>query len=92
MSTTLPDVSLPRLATALSKAFYLVLQISGPFVAYGLMVNLLFGLVNKMVPQIPAYFISIPFLVFGGLIAFYFLFPEMLEIFFFHFSRFIAEG
>lgn len=81
-----------RLATALSKAFYLVLQISGPFVAYGLMVNLLFGLVNKMVPQIPAYFISIPFLVFGGLIAFYFLFPEMLGIFFFHFSRFIAEG
>lgn len=81
-----------RLATALSKAFFLVLQISGPFVAYGLMINLLFGLVNKMVPQVPAYFISIPFLIFGGLLAFYFLFPEMLGIFFVQFSRFIVEG
>ncbi|MEQ8824465.1 MAG: flagellar biosynthetic protein FliR [Filomicrobium sp.] len=83
---------LERIALAFSQAFFLVLQISGPFVAYGLMINLLFGLVNKMVPQIPAYFVSIPFLIFGGLLAMYFLLPEMLQIFFQHFSRFIIEG
>ena len=32
------------------------------------MVNLAFGFLNKMIPQIPSYFVSTPFVVLGGLI------------------------
>ncbi|MBU2583325.1 MAG: flagellar biosynthetic protein FliR [Alphaproteobacteria bacterium] len=84
--------SLEKITGALSRSFLLVLQIAGPFLAYGLIVNLLFGLVNKMVPQIPAYFLSIPFLIAGGLLILYFLLGEMMTIYFAVFRDFIVEG
>ncbi|MBU1211193.1 MAG: flagellar type III secretion system protein FliR [Alphaproteobacteria bacterium] len=84
--------ALEKIASALSRSFLLVLQIGGPFLAYGLIVNLLFGLVNKMVPQIPAYFVSIPFLIAGGLFLLYFLLGEMMAVYFAAFRSFIIEG
>lgn len=70
--------SLDTLLAALATAFRLALQICAPLLIYSLVVNLLFGLLNRMVPQIPAYFISAPFLMFGGLIILYFLIGMML--------------
>jgi flagellar biosynthetic protein FliR len=67
------QASLETLLSALATAFRLALQICAPLLVYSLVVNLVFGLLNKMVPQIPAYFISAPFLMFGGLIILYFL-------------------
>ncbi len=83
---------LDQVTKALSRSFFLVLQISGPFLAYGVIINLLFGLVNKMVPQIPAYFISIPFLIAGGLFLSYFLLSELMSIYFAVFREFIVKG
>ena len=39
------------------------------------------GFVNKLVPQIPVYFISLPFVIAGGLIIFYFAIRTMLSLF-----------
>lgn len=86
-----PQVGLDKLTDALATSFLLVVQISGPFLVYGLMVNLLFGLVNKMVPQVPAYFVSLPFLIMGGLVLLYFVLDDMFDVFFNVFSRFISE-
>lgn len=86
-----PQAGLGKLTDALATSFLLVVQISGPFLVYGLMVNLLFGLVNKMVPQVPAYFVSLPFLIMGGLVLLYFVFDDMFDVFFKVFSRAIAE-
>ena len=86
-----PHAGLDKLADALAMSFLLVVQISGPFLVYGLMVNLLFGLVNKMVPQVPAYFVSLPFLIMGGIILLYFVLDDMFDVFFKAFSRVIAE-
>ena len=72
---------LRMLADALTAGFLMALQISGPFVVYGVVVNVMFGLVGKLVPQVPSYFISVPFLAFGGLLLLYFAVGEMLLVF-----------
>jgi len=58
-----------------------VLRLGSPFVAYSLLVNLTIGFVNKLVPQIPVYFISLPFVIAGGLTIFYFAIGTMLSLF-----------
>lgn len=44
---------------------------ASPFVIYGTIVNLAIGLANKLTPTIPVYFISLPFVLFGGLLLLY---------------------
>jgi flagellar biosynthetic protein FliR len=93
--TTLPigvpsDVAsaLKLVVETLGVAFLLGLQLSAPFIVYGLLVNLMFGVLGKLVPQIPSYFISVPFLAIGGLVLLYLLFSNMLQVF----ARAIGAG
>lgn len=85
---TLPIGALPDyqhglrvVAGTLAEAFTLALQVSGPFVVYGVVVNVMFGILGKLIPQVPSYFVSVPFLAMGGLILLYFVIAEMLPIF-----------
>ncbi len=75
------DNGLPQLADALSDAFFLTLQICSPFVVYALIINLMFGLANKLIPQVPVYFVSLPFVLAGGLLLLYFTVGEALRLF-----------
>lgn len=86
--TTLPLGEMPSaqtgirmLADTLGAAFLLALQITGAFVVYGIVVNIVFGIVGKLVPQVPSYFISVPFLAFGGLLLLYYSLGEMLLVY-----------
>ncbi len=81
-----------QFSTALADAFVLALQISSPFVIYGLIINLLFGLANKLIPQIPIYFISMPFVVAGGILLMYFTIAEFLTLFTAGFATWLARG
>lgn len=83
---------LPMLADALSDAFFLALQISSPFVVYALMINLMFGLANKLTPQVPVYFISVPFVIAGGLLLFYFTIGEALGLFIEGFASWLSRA
>jgi flagellar biosynthetic protein FliR len=65
----------------LSESFMLIVRLGSPFIAYAILVNLGIGLVNKLVPQIPVYFISLPFVIAGGLIIVYFAVPTLLSLF-----------
>lgn len=60
-------VIVERFATDLSTFFNIALRLSAPILVYSVVVNLIAGLVNKLTPQIPIYFVSTPFLIFGGL-------------------------
>jgi len=80
----LPFATPPDLATIVATfgtAFKLTLQLGAALVVYSLTVNLAFGFLNKMVPQIPSYFISTPFVVLGGLIILLQIDSTMQEIF-----------
>lgn len=72
---------LPMLVDAISDAFFLALQISSPFIVYALIINMMFGLANKLTPQVPVYFISLPFVIAGGIMLFYFTIGEALRLF-----------
>jgi len=79
-----------QLTDALSGAFLLALQISAPFVVYSLIVNFMFGIANKLTPQIAVYFISLPFVVAGGLFVLYFTISEFLRLFITGFATWLA--
>jgi flagellar biosynthesis protein FliR len=70
--------ALTQLADQLPEAFVLTLRISSPFMIYGVIVNLAVGLANKFTPTIPVYFISMPFVLLGGLLLLYFTVSEYL--------------
>ena len=76
-----PQAALVDVTDTLSESFFLVLRLGSPFVAYAILVNLTIGFVNKLTPQIPIYFISLPFVIAGGLILFYFGIGTMLSLF-----------
>lgn len=49
----------------------IMLRLASPFLIYGIMFNVAIGLINKLAPQMPIYFISTPFLLMGGLFLLY---------------------
>jgi flagellar biosynthetic protein FliR len=59
------------LTDTLRASFSIMLRLASPFVIYGLMFNVAVGLINKLAPQIPVYFISTPFVLAGGLFMLY---------------------
>jgi flagellar biosynthesis protein FliR len=86
------DIALGRLAQTLENAFILGLQISSPFIVYTVIINLGVGIANKLIPQIPVYFISLPFVLAGGLILLYFIVGEFLRLFVAGFHGWLAAG
>ncbi len=73
--------NLQLIVTNLDSTFKLTLQLSASLVVYSLTVNLAFGFLNKMVPQIPIYFVSTPFVILGGLFILLQIDKTTLEIF-----------
>lgn len=69
---------LTQLVDHLSIAFTLALRVASPFVVYAVIVNFAVGLANKLTPSIPVYFISIPFVLTGGLLLLYLTGREMV--------------
>lgn len=87
-----PQFALAKVVDSASDAFILVAQLLAPYLAYSLIINFLFGIMNKMTPLIPVYFISAPFVMAGGLLLLYFTFSEALTLFLSGFQMFLANG
>ncbi len=84
------DMGLAQLIDRLSEAFVLTLRITSPFVVYSVIVNLAIGLINKLTPTIPVYFISTPFVLIGGLLLLYLTSHELLTQFLLGLSSWLA--
>lgn len=76
-----PRGALTDLTDVISEAFFVVLRLGSPFIAYAILVNLAAGLINKLSPQIPVYFVSLPFVIAGALILAYLSFGTMISLF-----------
>jgi len=85
------NFGLLRIVDALTDGFLLALRISAPFIVYSLMINLMFGILGKLTPQIPVYFISIPFVLAGGGMILFFTSTEILQIFIGGFSEWLTR-
>lgn len=86
------ELQLSRVLDVLSRASFLALQVSGPFIIFAVIVNLLFGIVNKLSPQVPVFFISIPFIFAGALLLLFFVSSEALLLFLEGFSDWLQRG
>ncbi len=83
---------LEALVGKLSAATFLSLQATAPFLVYAIIANLAIGLVNRLSPQIPAYFISLPLLIAGGLFLLMLALDEMFGVFIAGFADMIING
>ncbi|MGE0627037.1 MAG: flagellar biosynthetic protein FliR [Hyphomicrobiaceae bacterium] len=73
-------VMLRHYANTLSGAFMIGLRISAPFLVYGIVLNAIFAVLGKLVPQVSAYFVSLTFMALGGLLLLYFSTQEMFNV------------
>jgi flagellar biosynthetic protein FliR len=85
-------VEMVNILGTLGNASLLSLQVCSPFLVFAITINFVFGLLNKLAPQIPVTFVSAPFVVGGGLLLLYFLSDDILAIFIFQFSDWLASG
>ncbi len=76
-----PQGVLITLTNALAATFMIMLRLASPYLIYGLLFNLAIGLVNKLAPAIPIYFISLPYLIMGGMFLLYLGIAAMLKLF-----------
>ena len=72
---------LDDLVAVTAQSFTVALRLGSPFIAYALIANVAIGIVNKLAPQIPVYFVSLPFLIAGGLGLMLLVLPTMLSLF-----------
>ncbi|MGR3321929.1 MAG: flagellar biosynthetic protein FliR [Pseudooceanicola sp.] len=70
-----------QMVRAVSQSFYLGLSIAGPFYVMGMLVNLGLGLTNRMMPNLPVFFVAAPVLIFTGLLVLVIAVPHMLSEF-----------
>jgi flagellar biosynthesis protein FliR len=86
------QAGMANILDVLGDASLLALQVCSPFLLYAIVINFLFGILNKLAPQIPVTFVSGPFVIAGGFVLLYFLSDEIFMIFMEHFSGWLLTG
>ncbi|WP_026379075.1 flagellar biosynthesis protein FliR [Afifella pfennigii] len=76
----------------LADTFFLALRIGSPFIIYSVIINLAIGITNKLSPQIPVYFIAMPFVTAGGLILLMVTLTEFMANFIDAFGVWLTNG
>jgi flagellar biosynthesis protein FliR len=74
------DMALRQILRILAPAFAVALQISAPFLVYGLVLNIMFAVLGRLVPQISSYFVSIPLIAIGGLMLLYVCVGDIVKV------------
>lgn len=64
-----------------SHSFYVGTAIAAPFFVMGVVLNLGMGLANRMMPQLPVFFVAAPLLIGAGLLVLSFSMPALLDYF-----------
>lgn len=80
-----------HLLQVLRKSYLLAFQISSPFLAFSIIVNLAFGFLNRLAPHVPVYFLSAPLLIVGGLYWFYGNSADFFSTFIAEFSTWVTR-
>lgn len=78
----------------LGSLFQTALSFALPVILICFLIDVAFGLLNRVAPQINAYFLSLPTKMLAGLIMLFFMLPFLLEDFFQHYqelARFLAN-
>ncbi len=75
----------------LGRFFNIVIRLGSPIIIYAVIANLIAGLVNKLTPQIPVYFVSTPFLICGGSVLLVWIGDDILVNFHMELSNYLDQ-
>ncbi|GHF36049.1 flagellar biosynthetic protein FliR [Seohaeicola zhoushanensis] len=75
---------------AVSHSFYIGTMISAPFFVMGLVLNVGFGLANRMMPTLPVFFVAAPLLIAAGMFVLVVAAPAMMHAWLEDFSRWVG--
>jgi flagellar biosynthetic protein FliR len=79
---TVSSGDIASLATrAFSAAFSLGLQLSGPFLVFGLVFNIGLGVLARLMPQMQVYFVGVPLSIFAGFLVLVVVLTAMMGTF-----------
>lgn len=76
-----PQAALVAVSDRASETFLIALRLIAPFMIYSVIINFAVGLTNKLTPQLPIFFVSLPFVTAGGLILLSLAIREVLVAF-----------
>lgn len=71
-------------------AFVIGVQMSAPFIVFGLVFNLGMGILSRLMPQLQVFFIAMPATVGVGLILMALLLTMMMGLYLMHFEGVLA--
>lgn len=72
-----------------AKSIYIGVAIAAPFFVMSVVLNLGMGLANRMMPQLPVFFVAASLLIFAGFVVFGVAIPSMIEFFIGQFSSWL---
>lgn len=70
-----------QMARTVSQSFILGGQLAAPFLAVGLLVYLLMGILGRLMPQVQIFLVALPLQVMGGLAIMFLAFPAIMSWF-----------
>ncbi len=73
--------SIAAISDQLANMALLSAKLAGPFFIYAIVINLAMGIMNKMTPTLPIFFVSMPFVIAGGMLLLVFLIDDLLAVF-----------
>ena len=83
----IPSGDVASLATrAFAAAFKIGLQLSAPFLVFGLVFNIGLGVLARLMPQMQVYFVGVPLAIFAGFLIFAFVISAMMGTFLDYFT------
>lgn len=85
------DAFVETLSEDVSEFFRIVLRLMAPLLIFSIVMNVIAGMVNKLTPQIPVYFVSTPFLICGGVMILTWVGDDMMLIFHVEMQNFIGR-
>jgi flagellar biosynthetic protein FliR len=87
-----PQTALASFADTLARTFVTALRVASPFIVFGVVANFALGLLNRLTPQVPVYFISGPFMIAGDLLLFFFISTAMVSAYMADFAAWAVRG
>ena len=78
----MPSGDVAALATrAFASAFRIGMQLSAPFLVFGLVFNIGLGVLARLMPQMQVYFVAVPLAILAGFLIFGFVISAMMGTF-----------
>ena len=76
---------------AMARGFLLAVQISAPFIAFGILFNVGLGVLSRLMPQMQVFFIAVPASVLIGMLILFGSLGIMMGVFLDDIGRYLGE-